>query len=58
MNAYGIEKEAMKMGTVGTSLIKDIDVQDIISTLDSFHAYEMVAMHFNFALQNLHGVLR
>ncbi len=40
------------MGTVGTSLIKDIDVQDIISTLDSFHAYEMVAMHFNFALQN------
>lgn len=40
------------MGTVGTSLIKDVSVQEIINALDSFHAYEMVKMHWSYAVQN------
>ena len=40
------------MGAAGKSLIKGIDVQQIVTTLDSFHAYEMLAMHFNYAVQN------
>ena len=40
------------MGTAGNSLIKDIDIQEIISTLDSFYAYEIVVMHFCLAMHN------
>ena len=38
------------MGTAGNSLTKDIDIQEIISTLDSFYAYEMLVMHFCLAM--------
>ena len=34
------------MDTVGNSLIKDIDIQEIISSLDGFYSYEMLAMHY------------
>jgi ferritin-like protein len=40
------------MGSTGISLIKGIDIQEIIDTLDSFHAQSWVAMHFSLALKN------
>ncbi|MFQ5796299.1 MAG: ferritin-like domain-containing protein [Candidatus Bipolaricaulia bacterium] len=40
------------MGTVGSSLIKGIDKQEIINALDSFHAYELVVMHWYLAVHN------
>ena len=40
------------METAGNSLLKDIDIQEIISALDSFYAYEMIVMHFCLAIHN------
>ena len=40
------------MGAVGNTLIKGIDTQEVINKLDSFYAYEMLAMHFNLAVHN------
>jgi len=41
------------MGSAGNSLIKGIEVQqEIIDTLDSFHAQSWVIVHFSLALKN------
>jgi bacterioferritin len=40
------------MGAAGNSLIKGIDVQEIISTLDSYHAHSWVVVHFSLGLKN------
>jgi bacterioferritin len=40
------------MGSSGNSLIKGIEVQEIIDTLDSFHAQSWVVVHFSLALKN------
>ena len=40
------------MGRAGNSLIKGIDIEEIINALDSFHAQSWVAMHFSLALKN------
>ena len=40
------------MGSAGNSLIKGIEVQEIIDTLDSFHAQSWVVVHFSLALKN------
>jgi ferritin-like protein len=40
------------MSTAGNSLIKGIDIQEIIETLDSFHAQSWIVMHFSLALKN------
>jgi len=43
------------MGTARNSLIGGIDVQEIIYTLDSFHAQSWVIVHFSLALKNRIG---
>jgi bacterioferritin len=40
------------MGAAGNSLIKGIDVQEIISTLDGYHAQSWVIVHFSLGLKN------
>jgi bacterioferritin len=40
------------MGSTGNSLIKGIDIQEIIDTLDSFHAQSWLVVHFSQALKN------
>ena len=40
------------MGRVGNSLIKGIDIEEIIDTLDSFHAQSWVVVHFSQGLKN------
>jgi bacterioferritin len=40
------------MGRAGNSLIKEIDIEEIIDTLDSFHAQSWVVVHFSLALKN------
>jgi bacterioferritin len=40
------------MGSAGNSLIKGIDVQEIIDALDSFHAQSWVVVHFSLGLKN------
>jgi bacterioferritin len=40
------------MGSAGNSLIKGIEVQEIIDTLDSFHALSWVVVHFSLGLKN------
>jgi bacterioferritin len=40
------------MGRAGNSLIKGIDIEEIIDALDSFHAQSWVVMHFSLALKN------
>ncbi len=40
------------MGRAGNSLIKGIEVQEIIDTLDSFHALSRVVALFSFGLKN------
>jgi bacterioferritin len=40
------------MGSAGNSLIKGIDIQKIIDTLDSFHAQSWVVVHFSLSLKN------
>jgi len=40
------------MGSAGNSLIKGIEVQEIIDALDSFHAQSWVVVHFSLALKN------
>src|SRR5918993_2487568 len=41
-----------RMGSAGNSLIRGIDIQEIIDTLDSFHAQSWVVVHFSLALKN------
>src|SRR5215211_5743059 len=43
------------MGTARNSLIGGIDVQEIIYTLDSFHAQSWVIVHLSLALKNRIG---
>jgi ferritin-like protein len=38
------------MGTAGVGLIKGIDVEEIVATLDSYYCYNLVVMHFSYAL--------
>jgi bacterioferritin len=40
------------MGRAGNSLIKGIDIEEIINALDSFHAQSWVIVHFSLALKN------
>jgi bacterioferritin len=40
------------MGSAGNSLIRGIEVQEIIDTLDSFHALSWVVVHFSLGLKN------
>jgi bacterioferritin len=40
------------MGSAGNSLIKGIDIEEIINSLDSFHAQSWVVVHFSQALKN------
>jgi ferritin-like protein len=40
------------MGTAGVGLIKGIDVEEIVATLDSYYCYNLVVMHFSHALHN------
>jgi bacterioferritin len=40
------------MRSAGNSLIKGIEVQEIIDTLDRFHAQSWVVVHFSLALKN------
>jgi bacterioferritin len=40
------------LGSAGNSLIRGIDIQEIIDALDSFHAQSWVVAHFSLALKN------
>jgi ferritin-like protein len=40
------------MGSLGNSLIRGIDVDEVIQLLDSLYAFEMVATHYNLAVSN------
>ena len=40
------------MGSAGNSLIRGIDIQEIIDSLDRFHAQSWVVVHFSLALKN------
>jgi bacterioferritin len=40
------------MGSTGNSLIKGIEIEEMINTLDSFHAQSCVVVHFSLALKN------
>ncbi len=40
------------MGSGGNSLIRGTDIQEIIDTLDSFHAQSWVVVHFSLGLKN------
>lgn len=40
------------MGSAGNSLIKGIDIEEMIDALDSFHAQSWVVVHFSQALKN------
>jgi bacterioferritin len=40
------------MGSAGNSLIKGIDIQEIIDALDSFQAQSWVVVHFSLTLKN------
>src|SRR5919112_2219060 len=40
------------MGSGGNSLIRGIDIQEIIDTLDSFHAQSWVVVYFSLGLKN------
>src|SRR5687767_8757356 len=40
------------MGRAGNSLIKGIDIDEVINTLDSFHAQSWVVVHFSLAFVN------
>jgi hypothetical protein len=40
------------VGSAGNSLIKGIEVEEIIDTLDSFHALSRVVALFSFGLKN------
>ena len=40
------------MGNAGNSLIRGIDIQEVIDSLDRFHAQSWVVVHFSLALKN------
>ena len=40
------------MGKAGVGLIKGIDIEEIVDTLDSYYCYNLVVMHFSHALRN------
>ena len=40
------------MGKAGVDLIKGIDVEEIVDTLDIYYCYNLVVMHFSHALHN------
>src|ERR671914_2966202 len=46
------EGRSNQMGSAGNSLIKGIEIQEIIDTLDSFHALSWVVALFSFGLKN------
>src|SRR5919109_3043141 len=43
---------SIRMGSAGNSLIKGIDIEEIINALDSFHAQSWVVVHFSLGLKN------
>jgi bacterioferritin len=43
---------SIRMGSAGNSLIRGIDIQEIIDALDSFHAQSWVVAHFSLTLKN------
>jgi bacterioferritin len=43
---------SIRMGSAGNSLIKGIDIEEMIDALDSFHAQSWVVVHFSQALKN------
>ena len=43
---------SVSMGKAGNSLIRGMDIQEIINALDSFHAQSWVVVHFSLALKN------
>jgi bacterioferritin len=45
-------RKSKQMGSAGNSLIKGIDIQEIIDTLDRFHAQSWVVVHFSLSLKN------
>src|SRR4028118_347228 len=45
-------ERSMGMGKAGVGLIKGIDVEEIVDTLDSYYCYNLVVMHFSHALRN------
>jgi ferritin-like protein len=40
------------MGKAGVGLIKGLDVEEVVATLDSYYCYNLVVMHFSYALHN------
>ena len=40
------------MGKAGIGLIKGIDIEEIVGRLDSSYCYNLVVMHFSYALHN------
>jgi ferritin-like protein len=42
----------MGMGKAGVGLIKGIDVEEVVDTLDGYYCYNLVVMHFSHALRN------
>ena len=40
------------MGKAGIGLIKGIDIEEIVDRLDSYYCYNLVVMHFSYALHN------
>jgi ferritin-like protein len=40
------------MGKAGVGLIKGIDIEEIVDRLDSYYCYNLVVMHFSYALLN------
>ena len=40
------------MGKAGVGLIRGIDVEEVVDTLDGYYCYNLVVMHFSHALRN------
>jgi ferritin-like protein len=40
------------MGKAGVGVIKGIDIEEIVDRLDSYYCYNLVVMHFSYALLN------
>lgn len=40
------------MGKAGVGLIKGIDVEEVVDTLNGYYCYNLVVMHFSHALRN------
>jgi len=47
----GLERRT-QMGVAGRALMNGIDVEEIVEALDGFYCYNLVVMHFCYALEN------